>query len=94
MRKVRVVVSEVDDGVSILLNDEQMHHINFLDSRTYSFYAENGDIVTFQIWNKTGGAWNANIKLYVGRNRRLSRNYNGWSGVVLEPVKIVRKGIS
>jgi hypothetical protein len=57
MRNVKIVVSEVDDGVSILLNDVQMYHVNYLESLTDSFFAENGDIVSFQIWNKTGGAW-------------------------------------
>ena len=69
--EVVIAVYQADDGVGVFMDGREILHVDFLQSGRTSFHLDAGQSadVRFEIYNLTGGNYNAGIVVNAGNRR-------------------------
>lgn len=69
--EIVVNVYNVDDGVGVFRDGQQMLHVNFMDTKSASFRLSSGQSadLRMEIYNLTGGPYSARISINAANQR-------------------------
>lgn len=79
--EVVVNIYQADDGVGVFMDGREILHVDFLQSGRTSFKIAAGQSadLRFEIYNLTGGTYNATVIVNAG-NQRIYESYpRGWT---------------
>ncbi len=79
MKKVRIKVTNADDGVDVYRNGNRIFHVHFKHEADRTLLANEGDTIAFVIINLTGGDWMAHFQVFVDGEEVFRDRPTGWS---------------
>lgn len=79
--EVVIAVYQADDGVGVFLDGREVLHVDFLQSGRTSFRMEKGQSseIRFEIYNLSGGSYNAGIVVNAGNRRVYEASPRGFT---------------
>lgn len=78
---VEIIVENVDDGAGVFINNNEVLHVHYRQSDSISQELTPGEQITlrFEVYNLTGGPWQATFSMNAAGQRIYNARPRGWT---------------